>query len=115
MFNVYIPCDSWENLDEFLQILSQLSSDIYELVTHYIAMIGDFDANLMPGVVSLFGNDLKSFSEYDNFYISDTSWCDRESFTFYSETHHSISWLDYCVTTLLALSNIKLNVSLYDV
>ena len=90
MFNVYMPCDCRENLDEYLHLLSQLSSAAAGLDTSYFAMFGDFNANLQPGVVSLFGKELQCFCQEENLCISDILLCDPKSFTFYSEAHKTV-------------------------
>ena len=59
LFNVYMPCDDKENLDEYLQILAYLSAAVEESESPYIAMLGDFNANLKPGLNTLFGDELR--------------------------------------------------------
>ena len=86
MFNVYMPCDNRDNLDEYLHLLSNISTRI-ELDSPYVMMIGDLNANTTPQSDTLFGMELKRYCSEEELIISDLSMCDPRSFTFYSEAH----------------------------
>ena len=98
LFNIYMPCDHRDNLDEFIDLLSHLSTAVEEAHYPYIAMIGDFNANMKPGLNTLFGNELKRFCRDELLSISDASHCPPSTFTFFSESHQSVSWLDHCIS-----------------
>ena len=114
LFNVYMPCDNRDNLDEFLHLLSYLGTAVEEAAAPYIAMIGDFNANVSPVVNTLFGDELKHFCGAEMMTISDLALCEKKTFTFYSEAHQSVSWLDHCVSNSNLHSAISEVAVLYD-
>ncbi len=114
LFNVYMPVDDRENVDVFLEIMTYISSAVVEMEVPYVAMIGDFNANMSPSANTLFGNELSRFCNDEQLKISDVALCDKDSFTFYSEAHKSISWLDHCVCNASLHCSIKSITILYD-
>ena len=98
LLTVYMPCNGRDNLDEFEHVLAQLSSTIKTTNATYIGMIGDFNADLKPGSTSLFGKELGKFSEHENMIISDLDFCSKDAFTFLSDAHQTVSWIDHCVS-----------------
>ena len=70
-------------------------------------MMGDYNANLKLGTNTLFGDELKRFCNEELLTISDSIFCDPNSFTFYSDAHESVSWLDHCVCNGNLQSNVK--------
>ena len=82
-----MPCDNPDNHDEFLELLSHLSTAVEESEALHIAMIGDFNANISPGTHTLFGNELGRF-------------CIEESLTIYLMAN--------CVLQALSPSLVKL-------
>ena len=114
IFNVYMPCDHPDNHDEFLELLSHLSTAVEESETLHIAMIGDFNANIHPGAHTLFGNELKRFCREEILSISDAKLCPPNTYTFFSEAHHSVSWLDHCVCNANLHSAVRDVSVLYD-
>ena len=95
LFNIYMPCDGREHLDEYLHLLSFLSTAIEEREFTHIAMIGDFNTTIDAN--SCFGKELKKFCGDEMLSLSDSTWCDSKSFTFYSEAHQTVSWIDHCI------------------
>ena len=114
IFNVYMPCDNPDNHDEFLELLSHLSTAVEESEALHIAMIGDFNANISPGTHTLFGNELRRFCIEESLTISDDKLCPPSTFTFFSEAHQSVSWLDHCVCNANLHSAVKDISVLYD-
>ena len=113
VYNIYMPCDSRDNFDEYLHTLSHINTAV-ESDVPYIMMMGDFNANTRPGSASLFGQELKRFSGEEQLVISDLSMCDPATFTFYSEAHQSVSWLDHCLSNINLHSVIKHIAVKYD-
>ncbi len=94
--NVYLPCDSGDNLDDYSFYLSKVDSMLRD-DTH-TAAIGDFNANISHDH-HRFGKELKSFCETENLTISDHLLCHKDTFTFYSEAHDTVAWLDHVIST----------------
>ena len=110
--NVYIPCDIKDNLDEFLYYLAKINSIIEDHPSSHSCIIGDFNANITKGCKSLFGKELVQFCESENFVIADALKCDESAFTFFSDAHNSVSWLDHIVVSsnlLPSISNINVD------
>ena len=98
--NVYLPVDSYENLDEYHFYLAKLNNFVEEHHSHYVAMFGDFNTNYKSGAQSLFAKELSKFCTDEHYIITDLDYCDSTSFTFYSAAHNSVSWLDHFVCTI---------------
>jgi endonuclease/exonuclease/phosphatase family metal-dependent hydrolase len=112
LINVYMPCDHTDNLDEFLELLSYLRTAIDESDAPYVSMIGDFNANTLA-TNALFANELRRYCRDESLSISDTSFCPADTFTFFSEAHQSVSWLDHCVCNTNMHSALKAISALY--
>ena len=109
-----MPCDHTDNRDEFLEILSYLNTAVEESDASHTAMIGDFNANIQIGASTLFGKELKRFCREKLMSISDSIFCPSNSFTFYSEAHQGVSWLDHCVCNVNMHAAVKKISILYD-
>jgi hypothetical protein len=110
--NSYMPCDSADNLDEFLYYLAKVNSVIDNHPSLHSCIIGDFNANFSNGCKSLFGKELSKFCEHENFVIADRLLCVNNTFTFFSEAHNSVSWLDHVIVSnnlFDAVSNINVD------
>jgi len=103
IINVYLPCSSVENEDEFLYYLSRIDSIICSSGTSHCAVIGDFNADLKDSTdvntLQLFGRKLKSFCSSEGFIISDYEQLPHTSSTYVSLSHGTTSWLDHIVST----------------
>lgn len=97
LFNVYLPFDNGNNRDDFDMFLNRLDSLLS--VNPYSAAIGDFNANLGGNAFSRFGNHLLEFCNTAKLVISDHVIAPTSSFTFFSEAHGSVSWLDHIIST----------------
>lgn len=98
ILNVYMPHQSPENEEEYLCKLGQLTSIIDELETTSISLIGDFNANILSST-SLFVNHLNLFCDDNNLILSSKKYLPNDSFTYVSESWHTVSWLDHCIST----------------
>ena len=64
--------------------------------------MGDMNADISrtDGVIrSKFGKEIVNFCDENHLVLSDMLHLDPETFTHYSEAHHSVSWLDHCIST----------------
>ena len=100
ILNVYLPCDNAENENDFICYLAKISSIVTSHPTGSVMVMGDFNANLLPNVGRRFGDILLNFCEDESLIISDyVALNNSDPYTFYSEAHGSVSWLDHVVTT----------------
>ena len=97
LLNVYLPFDCANNLDDFMFCLARIDSFITDFQSPYVYACGDFNANLLAK--SRFGKEFVNFCENVDLVISDYVLNPQGVFTFYSDAHHSVSWLDHIVTT----------------
>ncbi|CAG4954359.1 unnamed protein product [Colias eurytheme] len=110
--SVYMPCDCSDNLTEFTSTLSAMSAVVESCDVQMVYMLGDYNAH--PD--SLFGRELGAFCEEMDWRCSDIDMLDMQStFTFISDVHGSVKWLDHCVCTISASRTIVKCEILYDV
>ncbi len=95
LLNTYLPCDDGGNVDDYRMYLAKISS---YLDTTYSAAFGDFNGNI-SSTSHRFGNELISFCNSESLVLSDKVICDEDTFTFYSEAHDTVAWLDHLVST----------------
>jgi len=67
------------------------------LDTRYSAAFGDFNGNIRGR--HRFGAELINFCEDNSLIISDKTLLNDDSFTFFSEAHGTVAWLDHLVST----------------
>ena len=96
LLNVYLPCDNGSNMEDYRFYLSKVECLLAEFP--YSAAFGDFNANI-KSPNHRFGLELKTFCTSENLVISDSLIADEDTFTFYSEAHDSVAWLDHMVAT----------------
>ena len=99
ILNVYLPYDnnSFESLDNFRQILGEISAIIQDSNTNGVIVMGDFNADFK----CRFGEELMSFTADNALQISDgiLRGLMSDLFTYISEAHVTESWLDHVVYT----------------
>ena len=94
--------------DDYMNYLGKVDSIIQSADTNYVLVIGDMNADTYSGSDSvrnsLFGRELVSFCRENNFILSDVEKLasNNDIFTHYSAAHHTVSWLDHCVSTISA-------------
>ncbi|XP_045456287.1 uncharacterized protein LOC123666124 [Melitaea cinxia] len=112
LFSVYMPTDCPDNLHTFTQCLSSISAIIEENSDcSVVYMLGDFNAH--PN--ELFCRHLLEFCDDQTWTCVDLNLMKDDTYTFISEAHGCVRWLDHCVVTNAALSTI-VNVQVeYDV
>ena len=97
--NVYLSYDnnSFESLDNFRQFLGEISAIIQESNTNEVIVMGDFNADFN----CKFGEELMYITADNSQQISDGILRGYRSdfFTYISEAHGTVSWLDHVVYT----------------
>lgn len=99
LLNVYLPYQSTENEDKYMDCLAAISSCVNELQTTCFAIMGDFNANLMSTGHSLFGKHLVNFCNDNDYIISSKSLLPPDSYTYVCEARGTHSWLDHVVSS----------------
>lgn len=94
--NIYMPFCCSDNLSDFLLKLHRIDSIITTAGTPYVFIAGDFNADITRDHV--FGRKLEKFCDDNGLIISDTVLL-KDSFTFVSSAHQSMSWLDHIICT----------------
>ena len=100
LMNVYLPTDyrDLESYENFCSVISELKCEVDKClnITHMVGIMGDFNANSLKGGSRCFQEVQEFCSEY-NFVMSDIDRLrDKENtYTYLSEAHNSVSWLDH--------------------
>ena len=115
--NVYLPCDNSsmtdDNYDVFMNTLSSAISVAEQHPSFVAYIVGDMNACTSRQTV--FGRELCSLCEDNDLVLSDVQLLPPDSFTFFSEAHHTVSWLDHCASSPLAHQRITAMEVRYDV
>ena len=104
--NVYLPCCSHENIEDFSQYLSLIDGLVTASGTPLVCILGDFNADTTKS--HLFGDELTKFLHEESYILSDVILSDKDSFTFTSDAQTTRSWIDHCMTTKSLHSLIQL-------
>ena len=102
--NIYMPYACVDIEDEFLLYLGRVNDLIESYSTPYVYVMGDFNANVLvrtgnPANIAKFGKHLLDFCVEENIALADVKSLSKDSFTFISSAHNSVSWLDHIITT----------------
>jgi len=92
--NVYFPCDCYVNVDKYLDYLGKIQAFASDIVGPYI-IIGDFNCN-PQALNSPCGKILNDFIQDCDFKLIDGC-LPLDSYTFFSDSWKSTSWLDHCL------------------
>ena len=79
LINVYMPCSTYHNIDEYVEKLSKLASFCKELNNFNIYLLGDFNA----GPENSFGKICSQFCQNNSFLMSVNMILPTNSFTFF--------------------------------
>ena len=97
LLNVYLPYDNntYESLDNYMQILAEISAIIQNCSTHEVVIMGDFNADFKRR----FGQELRTFANENELHISDgiLHGFYSDFYSYISEAHSSVSWLYHAV------------------
>ncbi|XP_077290353.1 uncharacterized protein LOC143914136 [Arctopsyche grandis] len=103
IINVYMPTAKPENFEDFTTCLGIVNAAIEDHSRSNFIVMGDFNAH--PG--SLFWNELLSFCEENHLRIHDYACLPSDTFTYVSDAHGSLRWLDHCITSEGILGSIQ--------
>ena len=104
--SIYTPYESYANETEYLFRLAHIYSCIEELDTSCVYIVGDLNADVSD-VNSLFTGHLHNFCGDNDLVLSSEAVLPRSSFTYISDAHHTVSWLDHCISTADAHESIQ--------
>jgi len=109
IINVYLPYCSEDNTDEFLYYLSRIDSLISDYNSPYIIALGDYNAHVSQSGHHghKFGEHFLHFCQEENITLSDVALLPDDTYTYLSDAHSSMSWIDHLVSTASAHSLIK--------
>ena len=65
----------------------------------YWEILTDVTMNAQGRICHKFGYELAEFCKEENFVLSDVSRLDNNSFTYYSESHQTVSCIDHILCT----------------
>ena len=94
IINLYLPCDTYTNVDLYLDYLGKLEAFISDVDGPYL-ILGDFNNNPQDNS-SPCGKDLRDFVSDSDFVMFD-SCLPIDSYTYLSDAWHSTSWLVHCI------------------
>ena len=97
ILNVYMSYDNGNNIEEYQSYLVKVDSKLNE--NHYACEMGDFNANVLSDT-HRFGTELINYCDSERLVISDKELAPTNTFTFLSEAHSTVSWIDHIVSTV---------------
>ncbi|CAG5038159.1 unnamed protein product [Parnassius apollo] len=98
--NVYRPVDIEDNLTELTNTLSNMSAIIDECGVEAVLMVGDYNAHS----TARFGSEMSAYCAEQTWNCTDIDilGINSKTFTFLSEAHGTVKWLDHCLATSAA-------------
>lgn len=97
IINVYLPYNSPENVDKYVECLGALQQIVEEMDTTRFMLCGDFNCD--PRKTDAFGITLSSFLSDLQVSCLDMTELPQDTFTYVSDCWNTTSWLDHCVCT----------------
>ena len=94
---VYMPYECNDNYDDFCFYLDKVKCITESANTPYVFAVGDFNADIKSN--SVFGSELIEFCNMNDLCFIDKAMLLSDTFTYVSQSHHTTSWLDHCITT----------------
>ena len=95
IINVYLPYNSPSNVEVYLKYLDALQILCEAQQSSNLCIVGDFNANKESTCGQFFNN----FCKEQGYIISDRSILPSNTFTYLSDSHHTTSWLDHCISS----------------
>ena len=86
-----------DNYDDFCFYLEKVKCITESANTRYVFAVGDFNADIKSN--SVFGSELIEFRNMNDLCFIDKAMLLSDTFTYVSQSHHTTSWLDHCITT----------------
>ena len=115
LMNIYMPVAHTDNIDDYIYYLSKFKSVTSESSSSYVAMFGDLNTNIRMDSAAkcIFTDHLYELCQAENYVISDHELCDKDSFTFFSASHNTVSWIDHLISNE-SLHNIIEDITIND-
>lgn len=113
VFSVYMPTNDREKLHIFTDCLSAIRAIIEDNSVESVLMLGDFNAHPHE----LFCNELLDYMSEQNWFCADFDklGISSDTYTFISEAHNSMRWLDHYIVTKAAFKLVTNIYVMYDV
>ncbi|KAI5630950.1 reverse transcriptase (RNA-dependent DNA polymerase) domain-containing protein [Phthorimaea operculella] len=90
-----MPVCKSDNLPEFSDCLCKMHSIAQDSGCSDTLILGDFNADF----TTIFGRELMGFCEEYGYVCIDSLMLPTDTYTFVSDAHGTVSWLDHCLTT----------------
>ena len=98
ILNVYLPTESADNLTDFTHYLYKIHTLFQNNDTVYNMAVGYFNANLLKQ--SIFCSGLIKFCHENDYVLGDQGKLPGQTFTFHSDAHDTVSWLDHALCSM---------------
>ena len=109
IINVYFPYNSPSNVEAYIKYFGALQILCEAQQSSNLCIVGDFNANKGSTCGQFFNN----FCKEQGYIISDRSILPSNTFTYLSDSYHTTSWLDHCISSSVHKSIKNISV-LYD-
>ena len=96
--NVYLPYNTQENMNSFLECICVLQQILEESNTTRLMFCGDFNCDLLKD--GTYSNILSSFISDVEIKCLDMEKLSIDTFTYVSDCWHTTSWIDHCLCTV---------------
>ena len=88
-----------------MHYLGKISAMIASSNCNFIYVLGDYNAHIDCCKNQMFGNELLTFCSDEGLVLSDVGFLGKNNnqsntFTFVCELHHSMPWLDHCISNV---------------
>ena len=104
ILNVYMPFDCNDNMNDFMYYLYKIDTVFKNNHTVYNMVILDFISDLLR--LSMFGRELCKFCDEKCYTIGDQKHLLENTFTFQSDAHDTVSWLDRAICSTAIFNKI---------